>query len=101
LSTITGRLQNYGDKYINFTVVQQIRLWQKFLIVNLIFRIIQKRMKKKLILQTKIRNENSFMFPNPSHFVKLIRNTFTEKDVPLDDRNEKINFNYLRKLNEL
>jgi len=65
------------------------------------FQNYSKENEKKLILQTKIRNENTFIFPDPSHFVKLIRNTFAEKGVLLDDRNEEINFNYLRKLNEL
>jgi len=65
------------------------------------FQNYSKENEKKLILQTKRRNKNSFMFPDPSHFVKIIRNTFAEKDVLLDDRNEEINFNYLRKLNEL
>lgn len=51
-----------------------------------------------LVLQTKIKNKNPiFIFPDPPHIMKLIRNTFAEKEIFFDDKNEKINFEYLRK----
>ncbi|EFN61753.1 THAP domain-containing protein 9, partial [Camponotus floridanus] len=55
-----------------------------------------------LVLQTKISYENPvFIFPDPSHIMKLIRNVLAEKGILYDDNNEEINFKYLKKLNEL
>jgi len=54
------------------------------------FQNYSKENEKKFILQTKIRYENSFMFFDLSHFVKLIRNTFAEKGILLDDRKKLI-----------
>jgi len=55
-----------------------------------------------LVLQTKIRYENPvFVFPDPSHIRKLIRNTLADIGILYDENNKKINFNYLKKLNEL
>lgn len=60
------------------------------------------REKQIFILETKIKIKTPvFIYPNPYVIIKLIRNTFTEKEIILDDKNEQINFNYLRKLNEL
>lgn len=57
--------------------------------------------KHVLTLQTKIKTLNdTFIFPDPLHIIKLIRGTFAEKEILLDSNNEEINFIYVRKLNE-
>lgn len=58
--------------------------------------------KPVLVLQTKITYEKPiFVFPDPSHIMKLIRNILAELGILYDENNEEINFSYLKKLNEL
>lgn len=54
-----------------------------------------------LVLNTKIKDKDIFIFPDPPHIIKILRNAFAEKEIFLDNNNEEINFNFLRKLNEL
>lgn len=51
-------------------------------------------------LHTEI-NNGVFIFPDPSHMVKLVRNLLGEKMVLYDENNNEINFKYLKLLNEL
>lgn len=46
-------------------------------------------------------NNGAYIFPDPSHMVKLVRNTLGDKEVLLDENNNEINFQYIVKLNEL
>ncbi|CAH1738656.1 unnamed protein product, partial [Aphis gossypii] len=39
-----------------------------------------------------------YIFPDPAHMIKLVRNTFGEKKILLDSNNNEINFSYLQKL---
>lgn len=51
-------------------------------------------------LHTKM-NNGIFIFPDPSHIVKLVRNLLGEKMALYDENNNEINFKYLKLLNEL
>lgn len=51
-------------------------------------------------LRTEI-NNGVFIFPDPSHMVKLVRNLLGEKMILYDENNNEINFKYLKLLNEL
>lgn len=46
-------------------------------------------------------NNGVFIFPDPSHMIKLVRNLLGEKMVLYDENNNEINFKYLKLLNEL
>lgn len=62
----------------------------------------QSSKKHSLTLKTQITNENPiFIFPDPSHILKLIRNALAELQILLNANNNEINFKYLKILNEL
>lgn len=45
-------------------------------------------------------NNGVFIFPDPSHMVKLVKNLLGEKMVLYDENNNEINFKYLNELQE-
>jgi hypothetical protein len=46
-------------------------------------------------------NNGIFIFPDPSHMVKLVRNLLGDKMILYDENNNEISFKYLKLLNEL
>lgn len=54
---------------------------------------------KKLGSESNVCN-SLYIIPDPSHMIKLIRNIFG-RNIIIDSNNEKIDFNYVVKLNEL
>lgn len=43
-------------------------------------------------------NEPIVILPDPSHMIKLVRNTFGEKQIIVNSKNQQINFNFIKKL---
>jgi len=43
-------------------------------------------------------NEPVVILPDPAHMIKLVRNTFGEKQLLLNSNNEQINFKFIKEL---
>lgn len=57
--------------------------------------------KSSTCLKSRDGDHPTFVFPDPSHMVKLIRNFFDERKQFVNRNNELIDFSYLVKLNAL